>query len=42
MNALKLFAEIGWALVVISPFVWRYAFNKMDELAETGKEALDA
>ena len=42
MNALKLFAEIGWALVVISPFVWRYVFNKMDELAETEKEASDA
>lgn len=38
MNALKLFAEIGWALVVISPFVWKYVFNKMDRLTERGDE----
>lgn len=31
MDALKLLAEIGWALVIISPFVWRYIFNKWDD-----------
>jgi hypothetical protein len=30
-DALKLLAEIGWALVIISPFVWRYIFNKWDD-----------
>jgi len=28
---LKLLAEIGWTLVIISPFVWRYIFNRWDD-----------
>ena len=31
MNTLKIIAEVGWALVVISPFVWRYIYNKLDK-----------
>ena len=30
METLKTIAEIGWVLVIISPFVWRYIFNKWD------------
>jgi len=31
MEELKLIAEIGWMLVVISPFFWRFVFDKWDE-----------
>jgi hypothetical protein len=31
MKTLKIIAEISLALVIISPFVWRYVFNKLDE-----------
>lgn len=31
MDYLKIVAAIGWALAIISPFVWRYIFNKWDE-----------
>ena len=30
METLKIFAAVGWALAIISPFVWRYIFNKWD------------
>jgi hypothetical protein len=31
MTELKLLAEIGWALVVLSPFIWRAVFNYLDK-----------
>lgn len=31
MIELKAIAEIGWALVVMSPFVWRAIFNWIDD-----------
>jgi hypothetical protein len=30
METLKTFAEIGWALAIVSPFIWRYIFNHLD------------
>jgi len=27
METLKILAEIGWTLVIVSPFIWRAVFN---------------
>lgn len=31
MEDYKTLAAIGWALVAISPFVWRFIFNMIDD-----------
>lgn len=31
MDDLKIITAIGWGLAIISPFVWRYIFNKWDD-----------
>jgi len=32
--SLELFAAIGWYLFVISPILWRFVFNYLDEKYE--------
>ncbi len=34
METLKMLAEIGWTLVIVSPFIWRVVFNYCDEKGE--------
>ena len=35
LEFLKWFGVIGWAIVIISPFIWRAIFNCIDEREET-------
>ena len=32
---LEMIAEVGWVLVIISPFFWRWIYNKQKEVTET-------
>ncbi len=34
METLKLLGEIGWTLVILSPFIWRAVFNYWDSKYE--------
>lgn len=38
METLKLLAEIGWTLVILSPFIWRAVFNYWDSKYEKEHE----
>lgn len=38
METLELLAEIGWMLVILSPFIWRAVFNYWDSKYERENE----
>jgi hypothetical protein len=35
MDRLALFAAVGWALFIISPFICRFIFNLIDDKEES-------
>lgn len=42
METLELLAEIGWTLVILSPFIWRAVFNYWDrKYEEEGRRKME-